>query len=201
MAKVPGLKLLKDFISEEEEKDLLQAIDKHEWQGDGKGKRRIQQYGAIYDFDKHEVKRMDENKVAGFPDFFKPYLERISPFLSKPVQQAFVNEYVHHQGIAPHIDNPDDFGPEIISLSLNAPTVIVFANLEKTEQHHVLIPPRALLIMTGKARYEWTHEIPYSKIVRWEDGAETFVYRRPNNYRRISITFRALTSSTTTTTA
>jgi len=191
MHKIQGLKLVLDFITEEEEKELISVIDKQEWQGNALNKRRIQQYGSVYDFEKHELKRNEEKDVVVFPEFLKPYLERISPYVSMPPEQAFVNEYVHHQGIAPHIDNRDDFGPEIISLSLNAATVIVFA--KDKEQHYVVVPPRTLLIMSGAARYEWTHEIPYSKIVRWkDDNGQIQMCKRPKNFRRISITFRAL---------
>jgi alkylated DNA repair dioxygenase AlkB len=182
---IPGLQVVPNFITPEEEKDLIYVIDKQNWYGNGKEKRRVQEYGALYDYETHQVKK---NTRSGLPDFLVPYVERISPYLSMPIDQAFVNEYVHHQGIGAHIDNPEDYGPEILSLSLGAPCVIIFAKPGE-EPQHILVPPRALLIMSGEARYKWTHEIPYAKTVRWPVDQ---VFRRSKHYRRISITFRAL---------
>lgn len=197
ITELPGLKILYNFISKLDEEELISQIDKQEWQGNGKDKRRIQQYGALYDFEKHELEKRELEKSElkeskenyEFPDFLVPYLKKIAPFVSKPINQAFINEYVHHQGIGPHIDNIDNFGPEILSLSLNASTVIVFA--KANEKRYIFVPPGSLLIMSGEARYQWTHEIPYSKIIRWNEPA-SHIFKRPKNYRRISITFRSL---------
>ena len=95
----------------------------------------------------------------------------------------FINEYVHHQGIGPHIDPPDTFGPEIYGISLGSPAVMRFSR-KGYNNIDVLLNPRSLLVMTGESRYLWHHEIPYTKSVM---GFE----RRKKGFRRISITLRS----------
>ncbi len=45
---IPGLQLLHDFVTPDEEALLLQCIDNHAW--DEVNRRRIQQYGHVFDF-------------------------------------------------------------------------------------------------------------------------------------------------------
>jgi alkylated DNA repair dioxygenase AlkB len=93
-------------------------------------------------------------------------------------------------GISPHVDSKD-FGPEVVCVSLGQPTAMQFS--KGAEQKVIVLPPNSLLVMKGPARYDWTHEIPYTKLFRWVDdsGCER-VMKRPKGYRRVSITFRRL---------
>lgn len=177
-----GFKIVEDFLSKDEERFLLEEIDNGVWEGDGDKIRRVQQFGAKYDYKTHQIDR--EAKVPQIPKFLQFVIKRLASFSSSELQQVFVNEYVHHQGIGPHIDPIDSFGPEIFGISLGSPTVLRFSR-EGFVSIDVLLKPRSLLIMTEDSRYLWKHEIPYTKSV-------VGFPRRQKGFRRISLTFRGI---------
>lgn len=200
---ISGLIIHDMFLSHQESEDLIKIIDsipEKEWKGDGIKSRRSIQFGYIYS---DEQKGIDwTQKPTEFPDWLQKIIEKIqeSKYMSLPVAQVFINEYKHHQGIQQHIDSLD-FGPEICSLSLGHSTAFTFTHdlleekdKEETENPKTLtvkmmVFPQSLLVMTGDARYKWKHGIPYSKLVHM-DHQKTF--KRPNRFRRISLTFRSL---------
>lgn len=177
-----GFRMIENFLSMEEEVRLLKTIDQGTWEGDGDKFRRVQQYGVRYDYKAHKVDV--EAKAPEIPLFLHFVIERISPFVSTAIRQVFINEYIHHQGIGPHIDPPETFGPEIFGVSLGSPAVMRFSR-EGYANVDVLLKPRSLMVMTGESRYLWKHEIPYSKSV---PGFP----RREKGFRRISITLRGV---------
>lgn len=125
-----------------------------------------------------------------------------------------VNEYTLGQGIMPHVDSPTLFGPVILSLSLLSPCVMHFRHVATGRTQTVLlgrcspvrvvvdrtrprltplpcpalprVEPRSLLVMTGEARYAWTHMI--TKLPRDETDDGDVIERG----RRVSLTFRQL---------
>jgi alkylated DNA repair dioxygenase AlkB len=98
-----------------------------------------------------------------------------------------VNEYLPGQGIAPHIDKPDAFGDEIVSLSLGSAVGMEFSRGDTKIVG--LLDRCSLLIMKGDARQLWKHGIAKRK----SDIATDWQRRRPvsvERKRRVSITFR-----------
>ena len=78
--------------------------------------------------------------------------------------QCTVNRYLAGQGIPPHVDNHECCDDTILSLSLGSDVVMNFASLENIDDddHKVIpvnLPRRSLLVMTGRARYAYTHGI------------------------------------------
>jgi hypothetical protein len=53
---VPGLQLLHDFVGEQEEQELLQALDRQSWHS--LAKRRVQHYGYRFDYTVGGLQRM-----------------------------------------------------------------------------------------------------------------------------------------------
>ena len=96
------------------------------------------------------------------------------------------NEYLPGQGISAHVDCVPCFSDRIASLSLLSPCEMVFRNGKQGDRLSAILEPRSLLILSGAARYEWTHEIPARK------SDEVNGERRPRT-RRISLTFRTVT--------
>jgi len=89
------------------------------------------------------------------------------------------------QGIPSHIDTHSVFEDTILSLSLGSACVM---NFKKEDQKiDVFLPARSLLIMTGEARYAWTHGIcpRHSDIIKTKNGNTT-----QERGTRISFTFR-----------
>lgn len=179
---ISGLTYIPDFISNQEEQDLLIAINNENWLADLK--RRVQHYGYKYDYKKRSL---DYSMFIGeIPLWAKVIAERIveRQLMKKTPDQVIVNEYLPGQGIADHIDCEPCFEDTIISLSLGSQSIMDFKN--KNDRQHkkeVLLEPRSLVVITGEARYNWTHGIPAREKDKWLDR---YIPRQ----RRVSLTFR-----------
>ncbi|XP_018591693.1 alkylated DNA repair protein alkB homolog 8 isoform X3 [Scleropages formosus] len=162
----PGLKVLEDFVSPEEEVQLLEAVD---WSfcddpGDNTIQktlkhRRVKHFGYEFRYDNNNV---DKNKPlsGGLPAVCHPVLERClkEKHISIWPDQLTVNQYQPGQGIPPHVDTHSAFEDTILSLSLGAKTVMDFRHPDGRSVA-VVLPRRSLLLMKGESRYLWTHGI------------------------------------------
>src|SRR5579885_3091030 len=144
-------------ISSEEEAKLLAEIQAQPWSA-GPGGRRVQHYGFAYDYTSKSLK-----PAAPLPVNLQSLARRLveRKYLSVLPNQVIVNEYLPGQGISAHIDHPKWFGEEISSLSLGSPTTMVFS--KDPEKYELRLEPRSLLVLTGPARWEWSHLIPARK--------------------------------------
>ena len=177
-----GLELYFDFISPEEEKQLLKNIDDNIWLNDLS--RRVQHYGYKYDY---RARKIDNSFYLGeLPQWLnnialKLYSNKLIDFLP---DQAIINEYEPGQGIASHIDCEPCFGDTIISLSLGSSCVMNFSrDVNSIDKTAILLEPRVLVIMKNESRYDWFHGIPPRKSDKFNDN---LIKRQ----RRVSITFR-----------
>ena len=194
--KVPGFVYRPDFVTEEEETKLVNRIDEAEW--DTELQRRVQHYGWRYDYTQRQI---DESmRVGELPEWAQELGRRlVDEGLMRDVpDQVIVNEYRKDQGIARHIDQPHDFAEHVATISLLETWGMVFRRRDSKEKVEETLERRSVAILTGDARYEWTHEIPKRKneLLTDEKGKR----RRIPRSRRISLTFRktrrAITSST-----
>ncbi|KAG6782609.1 hypothetical protein POTOM_012019 [Populus tomentosa] len=206
---IPGLYLVHDFLSPQEEKELLAAVDERPWIS--LSKRRVQHYG--YEFC-YGTRNVDTKLHLGkLPSFVSSILERISLFpglngsTSILLDQLTVNEYPPGVGLSPHIDTHSAFEGLIFSLSLAGPCIMEFRryldgswvpdaassaytkvenvdNCSNLARRSLYLPPRSILLLSGEARYAWQHYIPHHKI----DMVNQSVIRR--GARRVSFTFR-----------
>ena len=181
---IEGLKILFDFISKDEEKELLNNIDKSTWLTDLK--RRVQHYGYKYDY---KARRIDQSFFIGeIPTWMKFLSDRLQQqkIIDFVPDQAIINEYIDDQGIAAHIDCEPCFGDTIISISLSGQCVMNFQKEQtSTERDKIplLITPHTLIVMTGESRFNWYHGI----VGRKSDKFNGQIHKRQ---RRVSITFR-----------
>ena len=170
---IQGLTYIADFISEQEEKDLLDAIKASDWRT--KLKRRTQHYGYYYDYTQKDATK----EAPPIPGWCKFVITRLieNDHISEEPDQVIINEYKPGQGIAPHIDRPSAFSKEIVSLSLGSDIIMDFARMNDSQEIKLL--RRSVVILKGDARYRWTHGIA-------SRHADYGVYRKT----RISLTFR-----------
>ena len=180
--KIVGLELHPNFITEKEEKELIQSIDNSPWLNDLK--RRVQHYGYKYDY---RARKIDDSLFLGeLPDWSKIISQKMidNNIINYTPDQAIINEYEVGQGISSHIDCEPCFGDTIISLSLGSSCVINFEKeLNSKTKIGVFVEPRTLLVMKKESRYEWFHGIPQRKSDKFNN---TSIKRE----RRISITYR-----------
>ncbi|PIN26275.1 tRNA methyltransferase [Handroanthus impetiginosus] len=206
---IPGLYLMHDFVTAEEEQELLAAVDDRPWKH--LAKRRVQHYG--YEF-RYDIRNVNTNHYLGeLPSFMLPILERIRTCQTLDhvadifLDQLTVNEYPPGVGLSPHIDTHSAFEGLIFSLSLAGPCIMEFRKyttgvwqekptsssdietqiLEKNlnfVRKAIYLPPRSMLLLSGEARYAWHHYIPHHKVDRVNDN----LIRRSS--RRVSFTLR-----------
>ena len=178
--RVPGLRLVEDFVSSEDEINLVKLIDSNDWNSDMD--RRVQHFGWRYDY---KSRRIDTSLYLGvLPEWAnriaaRLYSEGLTP---KVADQVIVNEYIGKQGISAHIDCLDCFEDGIAIVSLLESWEMVFkknANKNKLKAVYML-PRRSAILLSGESRYAWTHEIP--KRISEPKGLK--------RGRRLSLTFR-----------
>jgi Alkylated DNA repair protein len=178
---VPGLTLIENFLSEAEERQLFQEINKMPWLSDLK--RRTQHYGYKYDYNSRDT----AGYLGELPKFMDFIIERMisQRVIEMRPDQCIVNEYEPGQGISPHIDIIKAFGNEIVSISLNSDIIMDFYNADNNKVS-VLLPRRSLVLLKDEARYKWKHGIAERKKDKLDNGL--ILYRR----KRISLTFRTV---------
>ena len=145
-----GLTYQPHFLDPAIQNDLLAVIDTQVWSQELK--RRVQHYGFRYDYRARQVDR---------------------------IMHLIINEYLPGQGISAHIDCEPCFDDCIVSISLGWAYEMEFQHAATTSTSTLMLAPGSLLVLSGLARYEWTHQIR----PRLKDHG---VSRR----RRVSLTFR-----------
>ena len=183
---LPCLIYWPDFITEEEELELLACIDGAEWSTELQ--RRVQHYGWRYDYKKRQI---DESmRVGPLPQWAQELGRRLvnEGLMVELPDQVIVNEYCGKQGITPHIDQPNSFAEHVATISLLETWGMVFRRRGSKEKIEKALERRSVAVLTGDARYKWTHEIPKraSELLKDRQGKR----RRVKRSRRISLTFR-----------
>lgn len=185
---VPGLLYLFEWLSSDEELFLTESIDSETWLDDLS--RRVQHYGWKYDY-KSKQKRV----APPIPVWCNRITNRLQEegILTCTPDQLIVNEYLPGQGIALHIDKQDLFEDCIVSLSLLSDVAMTFQN--GSLRKDILLQRRSLLVMSGNARWDWSHGIAKRKtdknILHFNGKSENITRQR-----RISLTFRKMKHAT-----
>lgn len=178
---ISGLTYISAYIDLETQSQLLAHIDASPWLTDLK--RRVQHYGYRYDY---KTRGLNKDSYLGpLPAWLQPICQKLhddSIFPQAP-DQVIVNEYEPGQGISAHIDCVPCFDDTIASLSLGSTCVMDFANPKTGAKKSILLEEGSLIILTGEARYEWTHAIAGKK----SDIVNGMKFYRG---RRASLTFR-----------
>jgi alkylated DNA repair dioxygenase AlkB len=175
---IPGFDLQVDYVTMEDELQLLRRVDAGQWQNDYL--RRIQQYGLGYG----AAGTQSPSWLRDFPEWLVELAARVSDdagFERFP-ENCVINEYLPPQGIGPHRDY-SAFGDKIACVSLGSDVVMDFANSKRAVKVAVFVPARSLWVIEKEARSEWVHGIArrFTDIIAGE---------RRRRGRRVSITFR-----------
>jgi alkylated DNA repair dioxygenase AlkB len=173
---VEGLTYRPEFISPNEELELLDELDRVDWSTEMQ--RRVYSFGSEYGA---EGQRVGSKPLPEWAQRMAVRLHEQGLFDPLP-DRALANEYLPGQGISPHVDYVSDFGDTVASLSLGSDVVMDFSR--GTQRHQAWLARRSVVVMKGTARYEWTHGIARRKT----DKVDSFTVPRG---RRVSLTFRA----------
>ena len=180
---IPGLALIENLLSSDEQNQLIAEIDQESWSNELR--RRVQHYGYKYNY---KARRIDHSmKVGELPTWTGGLVERIlsKGLMGKAPDQMIVNEYYPGQGIADHVDCEPCFGDTIISVSLGSQTVMNFTHKTSRQKVPKVLWPGSAIVLKGAARYEWMHGIQGKK-------SDLIAGKKVLRSRRISLTFRAV---------
>src|SRR6476619_6352705 len=167
-----GFSYVRDFISAEEEKELLQTISKIElhpmlFQG-YEAKRKVASFGYDWSFEKRVLSKGKE-----IPQSFSWVVQKVATFMDitpDHFAELLVTEYPvcsvinWHRGAPPfHI---------IAGISLHTDIVFRLRRQEKAKQNRksvisFTVQRRSLYIIQGTARTEWQHSTSPVKEVRY----------------------------------
>jgi len=157
---IEGLSVIKDFISEEQEKLLLESFDWDEGVQDSLLKhRQVLHFGYEFNYKTNNIDPdipLDSKIPSLCETVARSALD--AGLISCLPDQLTVNRYLPGQGIPPHTDTHDCCTETILSLSLGSGIVMQFGG-PRGEQVPIWLPARSLLVMSGEARYCWTHGI------------------------------------------
>jgi len=204
---VPGMLLFPNFVTEEEEANLMEELGQGPWER--LIARRVRHFGFRFNY---KTRRCDQPGEAPPGDAAADVVSPLTPGVrvlcdriagemvgagvdsdadrARP-DQLTVNQYEPGQGIAPHVDTHSAFGPAIQSLTLGAGIVMSFRHPSNGLVKHVWLPRRSMLVMSGEARFLWTHGI----CCRKTDVVNGKLVRRGT---RLSATFRTVMPPTQT---
>ncbi|XP_066551333.1 alpha-ketoglutarate-dependent dioxygenase alkB homolog 4 isoform X2 [Amia ocellicauda] len=183
---LPGVLLLEEFVSEEEEERLVSTMDRDPWM-DSQSGRRKQDFGPKVNFKKQRVRL---GGFSGLPPSSRELVQRMEgrPGLGGflPVEQCNL-DYCPRRGSAidPHLDDAWLWGERLVTLNLLSDTVLTLsrggAEAGGGEAGGELwvsvpLPRRSLLVLGGEARHRWKHA----------------VLRQHITARRVCCTFREL---------
>ncbi|XP_011501882.1 PREDICTED: alkylated DNA repair protein alkB homolog 8 [Ceratosolen solmsi marchali] len=186
----PGSKLWIDFITPEQESMLIESIDWEEQDGNTDSElkhRTVKHFGYKFQYDNNLV---DINyptiPIPKKYEFLQKLFEQHG-YGYFVYDQITVNKYLPGQGIPSHIDTHSVFEDPILSLSLGSPYIMDFKYGDKKIE--LDLPVRSLLVLSGEARYAWSHGIcpRHNDTIKTSNGFST----RPRG-TRISFTFRKI---------
>ena len=131
----PGVLVIDDFVSEEEEKNLINEVDKKKWEGSQSGRRK-QNYGPKVNFKK---KKISIGSFQGFPEYSRFVQDKFKmvPLLQsfQSIEQCFL-EYDTFRGaqIDPHIDDCWIWGERILTVNLLSDSVLTLTRHKIVDQ-------------------------------------------------------------------
>ena len=184
VAEVPGLRYVRDFLDESDEKFIISEIDRGDWIEDLR--RRVQHYGWRYDY---KARRVDPAmRLGALPAWADALAQRLfdAKLVPNLPDQVIVNEYRKDQGISKHVDS-GSFADGIAMISLLESWEMVFCDKQGKRKVNHMLERRSAAVIEGKARYDWTHEIPKRKSEPVKPGTK---HPRRDRGRRVSLTFR-----------
>lgn len=175
-----GLRYQPDFVSKEEEEDLItriRSLPLSPFQfGAFEGKRRIASFGWRYDYSQQKLEQGDE-----LPPWLAPFIARVEKSAGLPpssVRQILCTEYHEGVGIGWHRDKPHF--EQVFGLSLASACKFRFRRKSGSSWQRFTLDaaPRSLYVMTGDSRQLWEHSIPAVERQRYSITFRTMAAKR-----------------------
>jgi alkylated DNA repair dioxygenase AlkB len=168
----PGFFYQPEFLSAQEERELLDAIGGLKLEQarykDYTAKRRAASFGFEYDFSYNTV-----HPAAPIPEFLQPLKARAAAWLGvdiSAIRHALVAEYRPGTALGWHRDVPNF--ELVCGISLGGEARMRFGPFppKKGDRKSVLsldLAARSAYLLRGDARWRWQHSIPATKALRY----------------------------------
>jgi len=209
----PGVVLVQNFLSTEEEAQLVTFLHSEQEAWHNLARRRVRHFGYAFLYDTRGVNI--SCPIEGIPYPLHYVLERLKglcPTMRDSAgdkicrncgacapDQVTVNEYPAGVGISPHIDTHSAFEDCILSLSLCSSAVCEFRSPPGSPVHGrypaIFLPRRSVLLISEDARYFWQHYIPHRKWDLVHVHGSSLPERVYRDDIRMSLTFRKVRTS------
>jgi alkylated DNA repair protein (DNA oxidative demethylase) len=166
-----GLVYRPDFLTEDEEQQLLEAIeglDFREVRMRGEVARRtVLHFGFDYDYETPGRMTPAEPLPAALA-WLRDRCAELAEVGSEQLAQALISRYPPGAGIGWHRDAPM-FGPTVVGVSLASPARMRFRRTAGGVRwtYELALAPRSAYVLGGKARSAWQHSIPPTKALRY----------------------------------
>ena len=174
-----GLLYRPDFVTAQEERELITAVEPLQWgtvvMHGVTARRRVVHLGWLYGYESWRI-----TPGPPIPDFLLPLRNRCAEMIRSdpdPLAEALITEYAPGAGIGWHRDAPM-FGI-VVAVSLAGACRLRFQRGKGTEREtaELLVEPRSVYVLDGEARKEWQHSIPATRELRYSITFRTL--RRP----------------------
>lgn len=168
---VPGFYIIDEFLTEEEELQLLNSIDEHEWQQHERDKdRQIQIYGPFLN-SRYQIEKT-ESKVNPMPDYAFSLCKKVEKSINAAKiypgigtyklgevihTGLFINRYGPQDHLRFHFDDRAFYKELLIGISLGADCL--FSMRRGLVIEDLFVPRRSMYIMSKDARYKFEHGI------------------------------------------
>ncbi|BGP29542.1 hypothetical protein JCM10296v2_001281 [Rhodotorula toruloides] len=193
---IPGFYLFRGAIPADVQDDLATTLSRDVWTGGTDQVMLFEREGVS------SLPSFLDSVIQLLPTVLAPLYDGVKRHVfddSRP-RQAILNLYAPGQGISPHVDLPTRYDDGIVGLSLLSSTVMEFRPLPSSPQpgesdlppptYAVRLRPGDIYVLSGPARWEWMHGIPYREedLVEDESGRSMRVRRGV----RMSVTLRRM---------
>ena len=165
-----GLVYRPDFVTEEEERDLLrvlEGLDFREVKMRGQTARRtVAHFGYDYDYESWALARAEPLPTA--LSWLRDRAAEFAEVAAEDLAEILISRYPPGATIGWHRDAPM-FGPKIVGVSLGSSCRMRFERrLGDVRRVYALeLAPRSVYLLDGKARSAWRHSIPATKNLRY----------------------------------
>ncbi|PIF78721.1 alkylated DNA repair dioxygenase AlkB [Variovorax sp. 54] len=181
VAAIEGLRYEPEFLSRDEEADLLRIVQglplKEMRYKEYTARRRGTSFGGSYDFDTHRLK-----PGAPLPEVLHPLRAKAAAWAGvapEDFTHLLIAEYRPGTPLGWHRDVPDF--EDIVGVSLHGDAVMQFRPYVPASGPaalEVLIEPRSVYLLRGPARWAWQHAIAPTEALRYSITLRTRSHAR-----------------------
>jgi alkylated DNA repair dioxygenase AlkB len=164
-----GLEYRAELVLPDEEAELLKhfrELDFREYEFQGYfGKRRVVSFGLRYDPNESTVRSTGD--IPGFLLALRQKAAHFAKLAPSELQQALVTEYTQGAAIGWHRDRPAY--RDVIGVSFGSACRFRLRRKRgcSWERASLIVEPRSVYVLRGRARTEWQHSIPPAERLRY----------------------------------